>query len=201
VGEVKCPVDVPSAVAAPRPILKRLEALGTGSLAWVEAKPLVSELRAGGDVVATLAWAKRWSSLATAEAADGRWTLKRTGFLRPQITVRASDSDVNFAIVSMGSGGDGVLDFANGRSYQFRGSGVRHPGLTVSDARGRTILTLTLDPRGEPTSASVEVVREAFGSDQPLALLAILGWYLPLLMSRYDYESGDLTGALVATWS
>ncbi len=181
--------------------MRRWDEFATKPLHWVEAGALQSQLRANDDVIATLTWAKRWSSLASAESATGKWTLKRTGFLRPHVTIRESGSDANLAVVTMSGGGDGVLDFADGRSFRLRGSGVRHPGLTVFDARGRTLLILALDPGGKNNEATVEVERSDPDSAPKLLLLTIISWYVALLMSRYDYESGDITGALVATWS
>jgi hypothetical protein len=181
--------------------MRPLEEVESRSLRWVDGGGLDSQLRAGDQVVATLAWAKRWSSLATAQSAGGRWTLKRAGFLRPQVTIRDEGSDTNLAVVSMSGRGDGSLTFADGRSYRIRGSGVRHPGLTVFDARGRTLLVLALDTGGKNSEASVEFEPSEPESAGKLSLLAIISWYLALLMSRYDYESGDITGALVATWS
>jgi hypothetical protein len=182
-------------------MIEQLEVTTGRPLRWVESGALESQLRLGDDLVATLAWAKRWSSLATARSDSGTWTLKRTGFLRPQVTIREEGSGTNLAVVAMTGGGDGVLDFADGPSFRLRGSGVRHPGLTVFDTRGRTLLILALDPGGKNHEASVEIERSDPDSAGKLLLLMIVSWYVALLMSRYDYESGDITGSLVATWS
>jgi hypothetical protein len=57
------------------------------SLRWVQPDVVDrrDQRRAGDAILATLRWENLLGSLATGETAEGRWTLKRAGFLRPRV--------------------------------------------------------------------------------------------------------------------
>jgi hypothetical protein len=78
------------------------------------------ELRAGDEVVETLQWQKAFGSLALADTAAGAWTLKRSGFLRPQVTVRVPGSDAEVAAFKPGWWGEGTLRFSDGARYEWQ---------------------------------------------------------------------------------
>jgi hypothetical protein len=171
-----------------------------GSLRWLESGKLSSQLRAGDEVLASLSWSKPNSSLATAESVDGRWTLKRVGFLRPQVTIGNAGRTGDVAVLRMSWGGEGTLDFAGGPSFRLVHSGPLHPEWSILDSKGRKILAM--NPSHGPTGfeATVDVVKGDGEGVEKSVLLTIVAWYVVLLLGRYDYASGDMTGALVATW-
>ena len=110
------------------------------SLKWVGTGKLESQLQTPtGEVLAKLAWKSRWSSLATGESADGRWTLKRAGFLRPRVTIRSEGTDANVAEMQVDWNGGGEAHFANGTAFQLSRKGFRNPGLGVFNASGEEI--------------------------------------------------------------
>jgi hypothetical protein len=82
------------------------------SLKWEQSGKLASRLVADGQTIATLSWAKSWGSLATGESAEGEWTFKRIGFLRPRVTVRETGSDADLAVFSISWTGDGTVVFS-----------------------------------------------------------------------------------------
>ena len=51
------------------------------------------ELRAGDEVLATLAWGSPWGTLAIVRTAEGEWTFKRSGFWQQRIGVRPVGSE------------------------------------------------------------------------------------------------------------
>ena len=87
-------------------------------LTWVKPRALRAEyqLIADGKALASLRWEKALGSLARAEAADGRWTFKRVGFLRPRVTVRAEGSVADVAMLEPGTG---ILQFSDGHTYHW----------------------------------------------------------------------------------
>jgi hypothetical protein len=67
--------------------MKTMRGFGDG-MVWTEIGKRSYELRAGGDVVATLRWPKGFGSPAHGETAEGRVLLERSGLLRPQVLLR-----------------------------------------------------------------------------------------------------------------
>jgi hypothetical protein len=141
------------------------------------------ELRQEADLVATLEWEKAFGSLATATAADGRWTFKRGGFLSPHVTVRDAGSDSNLAVFRPGWTGSGAVEHASGRRFLWTSANFWSTQWEWRLPDGTGLLTfrrLSVLARMEgqlqvaPVSASIP---EA-------ALLACLGWYLLILQSE-----------------
>jgi hypothetical protein len=176
--------------------LKSLREVDTRALRWISSGKLESKLMADGRIIGILSWSNGTGSLATAESAEGRWTLKRAGFLRPRITAHEVGSESDYAVVLMGMGGDGALRLSGGQLFQFQRSGFWHPELNVLDDRSRTVIRLKID-RGRPEEeASVEIEeKNASRYAQNISFLAILGWYIVLLTSNYD--SDGLIAALI----
>ena len=163
------------------------------SLKWVASGKLQSELQtSAGEILARLTWKNPWSSLATGEAADGMWTLKRAGFLRPKVTLRKAGTDSNTAEMQMSWNGGGEVILANGSRFQFRRLGFWNPELNVFSEAGKEILSVKLNHSGREGSVILKPAQEDV---ETKSLLAILSWYVIVLASEYDtgYE-----GAIVA---
>lgn len=167
------------------------------SLTWEQSGKLASRLVVGGETVATLTWAKSWGSLATGESADGEWTLKRSGFLRPRVTVRENGADSNLAVLSIGWAGEGALVFSDGETFQLKRSGFWHPEWSILDSTGRRLLLLKPDLGWKKKQALVEV-EDAAAVSKRTSLLAIVGWYVIILISDYDYDGGGSVAAVMA---
>ena len=174
--------------------MKRIGA--SKSLKWEQTGKLSSRLTADGDVVATLAWAKSWGSLATAETAAGEWTLKRLGFLRPRVTLREAGSESDYAVLSMNWAGDGRVAFSDLETFQLARSGFWNPEWVMLDSSGGAILSLKPDSGWRKKTADVRILSPSISDKSEL--LAILAWYIVLLISDYDYDGGGATAAVMA---
>ena len=179
--------------------MKSLDAIGADSLRWEQSGKLESRLSADGEVAATLKWAKSWGSLATAESSDGEWTLKRAGFLRPRVTLRKIGSDSDFAVLAMNWAGEGQIAFSDSEVLQFKRSGFWNPEFSMLDSNGTRLLLLKPDSGWKrKRKAAVEISNVAGSSRNKMALLAIIAWYVVLLISEYDYDGGGATAAVMA---
>jgi len=159
-------------------------------LKWADACKLESRLLTGdNEIVATLAWKNRWGSQATGEASDGKWNLKRAGFIHAKITISQAESSTNIGELSMTSGKQGVLTLSDGLIYYF--TWVKE-GLTLADARREKILLLRSGNRNE-TFIQIE---QFIDSKKPLSLLTILSWYVGLI-SYYENDTSFM-GAMTA---
>ena len=147
---------------------------------------------------ARLTWAKSWGSLATGESADGEWTLKRIGFLRPRVTARLAGSSSNLAVVTMDWNGGGSVAFSDASDFTFRRTGFWHPQLSLTDTVGTRIFTMMPRAGIGKQDAILTLENEAARSSWRTSLLAILGWYLSILITDYDGSAG-MVAVMAAT--
>src|SRR5260370_2828464 len=141
------------------------------------------ELRSGAEVFATLRWQK--GSLFLGEAAEGRWTFKRTGFLRPKVTVRPENSSTDMATLAF-SGSGGRLAFPDGRTYLWT---AKQAEWSLKDATGE--LLVQMKSMGTPGNLSGEVVLTLAALALPeLSFLILLSWYVLVLQSK-DVVEGE----------
>jgi hypothetical protein len=70
------------------------------ALEWRQPELLrrFNQLTQDGQEIATLRFENSYGSLATGEYGPAKWTLKRTGFLSPKISVREAGSETNLAL-------------------------------------------------------------------------------------------------------
>ena len=151
------------------------------------------ELRAGNDVLATLRWKEAFGSLAEGETTSGRWTFKRCGFFRPRVTVRPAGQDVDAAVFILTQwDGSGLVEFPDGRKFRWFRTSFWSATYTFAELHGATLLQF--DPNWLGTSAKLEI-KPAAKSLPELSLLALLGWYLLILMNQDS--SAAAAGAVV----
>lgn len=183
-------------------ILIRLTDVKDKELSWVQTSSLETQLKSkDGSAVASLRWVKRWGSLAIGTTAEGSWTLKRAGFLRPKITVRRRESEENVATMAMRWLGGGVVDFtSDGQRYSFRRSSIRKSEWTLNH-EGKKILTTTPQFGHKKLGAAVRLQdSSSISPENHLSLLTIIMWYAILLMAyEGDGTSEAALGAAVAT--
>lgn len=159
--------------------------VAAGSMMWVRAgRGRRYELRRGGakggaegGAAATLTWLKMFGTLASCESGGRVWTFKRSGFLRPIVTIREEGSEETYATFTPGwMTSHGRLEFADGASYEWRSRGLLMSTWRLQDSEGREVVTITA--RGiAGNKASVEV-GEGARSARELPLLAAFAWYL-----------------------
>jgi len=151
-------------------------------LTWVQPRALRAEyqLIADGKALASLRWKKAFGSLATAEAADGRWTFKRVGFLRPRVTVRAEGSVADVAVLEPGTG---VLQFSDGHRYHWVNTSSWGGEWAFASEDGTVLVRFLFPMASLRMRGRVQVEPEA-RTQQDLSLLLLLGWYLVVLNSQ-----------------
>ncbi len=157
-------------------------------LGWVRPKALrrYYELRSGGEVFATLTWPKAFGSLANGECTEGKYSMKRGGFLHPFVTVRKQPFDSEYAKLQIDFRGNGTLQFIDGRTFQFQKLSRRRPHWGFSDVGGK-LQCSTLDKPGL-LKESGEARIEADARMSPhLIVMLMLAWYVITL--RRDEES------------
>jgi hypothetical protein len=175
--------------------MKSIREAGVRTLTWALAGNRY-ELRAGADLVATLTWQKGMSLFA-GEAAQGQWTFKRTGWLRPRVTVRRRDDATDLVTFTPTLGG--VLEFPGGRNYSW--TATQH-AFAFKDASGEALVQMRLT-QSAPVCLAAEVTLSAAALGLPdVSLLALLGWYVLVLASKDDAEgAAALLLMMVATTS
>lgn len=162
-------------------------------LLWIQpsARRRAFELRAGGEVVATLNFQRR--TLADAEAEGQHWTFKREGFWHPHVTVRAAGSDQDLAVFNPRWLGGGTVELSQGRTIQLGAANLWQSEWVWQD---QLPLIRFKGPHGLiKASGAVEIQPDAAQLDE-LPLLVLLGWYLILLFS--DDAAAASSAATVA---
>ena len=177
--------------------MERLTSTKSKSFEWTRTGK-ASTLVADGQVYATITWTKSWGSLARGESADGEWTLKRIGFLRPRVTVRTPGSSSDLAVVTMDWNGGGSVAFSDASAFAFRRAGFWHPQLVLTDSVGTRVFAMTPTASLGKQEAILTLENEAARSSWRTSLLAILGWYLSILITDYD-GSASMVAVMAAT--
>ena len=146
------------------------------------------ELRSGEEILGDLRWNTQSGSLAEAEAGDGHWTFKRTGFFHPQITIRTQQSDSNIAAFIPNWNAEGALEFCDGKCYQWKGTGFWRSQWAFTSSRGEHLVDFEPHSSFLKQTAAVKVTPAGFQIPE-LSLLVLLGWYLLILRAEDDAAS------------
>lgn len=176
------------------PALKTLVAATERPLRWNRRHRFGREfeLRSGEASVGTLSFHGPFSSIATAAAADGTWTLRRTGFWRTGIEVRVAGSDVAVAIFRSNpwrSGG--WLEFHDGRRFRAMGN-CWATRFELRSSCGEVLTSLRAGPWSNRTA---EVELAAAAEQLPArSLLLLFGWYLAIITRNDAAAAGAATG-------
>jgi hypothetical protein len=147
------------------------------------------ELRASDAVLATLHWENPWGSLATGVTSEGRWTLKRAGFLRPRVTVRVAGSDADAAIVTLHWGGTGDVRLADGHEFRWTHISFWHSEWAFTSTSGEPLLVFKPNFALMRMEAEIEIRGQSLSLPE-LSLLALLGWYLMILIHEETTAAG-----------
>lgn len=141
------------------------------------------ELSHENDFIGALKFRSSFGSFATATVDTGCWTFKRMGFLKTRVTVKPCDTERELGVFHNNTWkGGGTLELPGGRSllantnfwhskYQF--TREEQPLITY---RIRQRLTLT---------GQMQIL-DAAREIPELPWLAMLGWYLAVMMHRDD---------------
>lgn len=147
----------------------------------------------GEEIVATLRWRKNVGTNAVGRSPDGTWSFKAAGFLNPRVTLRLPNSDYDFAVFRARNTGEGVLEAMADQRFQWRCVNFWQNAWAFLDAEGDRILTIKPEPSALKLGATVTVELKA-AAHQETGYLAILGWYLLVLMAE-DAATGQPAGA------
>ena len=165
------------------PVLPFKDFKGT-SLRWDQPKIMVRhhELKSGEDVYAALKWMKTFGSLAEATTADGRYTLKRGGFVRPFVTVRDVAYDNEIAVLRIGLLGHGTIEFSNGRTITVLSTSFWSYAWDLVSEGGQLLCRIKKRVKIGTNSADVTISKEV-RKDRDLLVMIIACWYAMVLMS------------------
>ncbi len=164
--------------------MKRFADITSSELVWNQPKHfrMEYELKDGDEVVATLAWEKPTGSLAHATTADGEWTFKRGGFLRPHVNVRIHGNSDDMAEMEINLSGAGTLRFTEGAIYRWLSTSF-WTGAWEFVTDDKTPLIRFRSPQMFGQAKGTMVLEEDASENTRTPLLACLGWYLLILMA------------------
>lgn len=167
-------------------------------LLWVQpaARKQWYELRAGDEILATLRWQRQ--TLAEADSADGRWTFKREGFWRPQVTVRSLGSEENAATFRPHWMGGGTLEIPGQPTISLVAADFWHSQWEWRRPDGLTVVHFKSRQGISKVGGEVQIAPEALRSAD-VGLLVLLGWYLIVLLARDSAAASASGGAVVAS--
>jgi hypothetical protein len=152
------------------------------SLRWLRQSggPLEFDLLAGDQAVASLRWDAATGTLATVQTALGTWTLKRVGFLNPQVTLRAAGGTSNLARLSV-HWNYHQIEVTGGPSYRFHRAGVLVPAWQVTDGGGHEVLHVEPVREGRKLVAGAVIAPSTAPKLPEFPLLAVVSWYFIVL--------------------
>lgn len=151
-------------------------------------------LDGGEEALATLRREKAFGTLATGEAAGGRWTFKRVGFFRVRVTIRPEGSDQEIGLFHPRWTGGGELVLADGRRCGWGQTSFWRQEWAFVAGEADELIRF----RCGWSMAKAEVTISPSGTRvAELPLLAVLGWYL-ILLSADDAATSAATSAAAA---
>jgi hypothetical protein len=162
--------------------MKSMRADEIGELTWSQPKMTKREyeLRSSAELCATLKWQRPLGSLATGESADGIWTFKRLGFLRPRVNIRAEGSIESYALYEAGWAGGGRLLFPDAHGYFWRQRSFWHNEWAFESERGDVVCQFRAGISVFRQKTQLSIIGRK-NNIPDLSLLAILGLYLMIL--------------------
>jgi hypothetical protein len=179
--------------------MKRFSEVDLSALRWMPATAGVRgfDLLAGDDVIGELRWAKPHGSLATVKVATETWTLKRSGFLKPTITVRAQPGGEEVGQFAYHVHG-WVLTAGAGPALYAR-KGFLLPTWEFADAEGHPLLHIEAVREGAKLEGGLVVVSPAGAHRTDCALLIFAGWYHIVLAWFEEQTEARTESAVIAS--
>ncbi len=163
-------------------------------LQWDQASVFKAhyELRSGEILIATLQFRSMWRTLATAQSADGCWTLQRVGFWHTRTIVRACDSEEEIATFRNNTwSGGGTLALPDGREYPVH-TNIWQTQYELKTPEGDSLIHYR--NRGV-LRASAEVTIFPNAKDLPeLPWMVLLGWYTILITQKESVDAAAVPG-------
>jgi hypothetical protein len=161
----------------------------TSAMRWIRSDPdsPVFELRAGDALVGRLTRVRHGGSLAHAETSEGEWTIKRTGFLHPQVTLRKAGSPVDQARLDV-HWRRTVLRIRGVPSLTFERAGLAVPAWRFVTSAGENLVHIEPVREGRRLSGGAITVVPAEAKRPELWILLFVGWYY-ILQEWFEDEA------------
>ena len=161
--------------------MRQLSDVSGHELVWKGSGCREHELRANGEVVATVRW--RGDSLAVADTASDRWSFERPALRRSPVSVRAVGSGAEIAAFGSGWAGSGTLETSRGRRFVWSPANFWRPRWEWRRDDGTPLVRFESKQRMVKVEGRARIERAAV----PLAeldLLVVLGWYLTVMRAK-----------------
>lgn len=173
--------------------MKHIKNLKGNTLVWSQPKALQRHhvLKVDGSVLATLTWVKTFGSLAEAACSEGKYTLKRGGFLHPYVTIRKLPFENEVAKLQIAFGWNGLLEFNDGWKFTMQKLSFWKNHWGFIDMNGRLVCRIEQTSRGLRQSANVLLEKDA-KREPRLPLILIVAWYAVIL---HNDEKGAAAAA------
>lgn len=138
------------------------------------------ELRAGDTVLGRLRWPARLGSLADGDFGDRHLSLKRTGFLAPQVVLRDRTAGNELGRLHAHATHSRV-EIAGAGTYELRRAGLLVPAWKLTTLARAPVLNIEpVEERGRLAGGLV-TVEEPFRAAPELPLLLAVSWYFIVL--------------------
>jgi hypothetical protein len=141
------------------------------------------ELRDETDVAATLTWEKPTGSIAIARSEAGAWSFKRLGFLNPRVSAIDLESRAQVARFDAAISGAGVAQTKDGYTFRWYSNLWRAEWGWI-DSGGNDLLKFRRSFDVEEKKEGRLEILDAAHDHRHLALLALMGWYLIILIAE-----------------
>lgn len=171
--------------------MKSISDISSHEIAWVQPdwRKRDFEIRAGEDTVGTLDWKADIESLAIAKSADGVWSFKHGGFMRPWVTVRAEGKDWDVARFHLSNwNGSGFLTLGDGWKIRWGLTNMWGTEWRWDCADGTPLISIKTEPPWEENGGFIKIYPLAETATD-ISLLTLLGCYLIVL--RWDDMSAE----------
>lgn len=172
----------------------RLNEISSQELIWEKPHMLKEEffLVDQETTLAALYWEKSFGTQARVETANGVWRFRREGFFKKEVKIYMADTEVEIGQVELKGNGTGVVNLADGVSFQWDKNKAWKGSWSFFSATNEPLCSIKAKHSLSRDKAFVKI--EPAGANLPdLALLVGLSWYLAIL----KYKDDSATSAAV----
>ncbi len=179
--------------------MRTIREIGQQELTWTQPRKSRRdyELRAGEEALATLRWDRQQRQVAAGEAAEGRWTFRRQGFLHQQVEARLSESELVIARFQPLWRGGGTLELPDGQRFGLRPTSFWNAEWAWTTAGNDILLRIKRAARPSATKGQVDLLPGASALPE-VSLLILLGWYL-IMLAADDATTATIAASVAAT--
>lgn len=169
--------------------MKKIKSPLPKKLVWnSNSKPTQYYLSNENDKIAKLSWASKSGTLATGKMKSGEWSFKRTGFFRPHITIRRSNSKQNIGVIKFNFTNNSVLKFLSGEIFYWRNLNAWRGEWGFLDENENLILRVVpnFNKKGADGFVYIESLEEV---NEIAEILLLVSWYT--VISYFTEEENE----------